>query len=160
MDTLDIAGRRCHLYGQNAPQCLLVQPLGSHEQETLERETEAISADTPMPFTLAAFEIADWERDLMPWNDPAVSKRPGTGDGAANTLQYLLDYLLPWLKGHCGEMPVVLGGYSLAGLFALWVARECDAFAGVAAASPSVWIQGWPEYAEVHPIKASQAYLS
>ena len=95
MDTLDIAGRRCHLYGQNATQCLLVQPLGLHEQETLERETEAISADTPTPFMLTAFEIADWECDLMPWNDPAVSKRPGTGDGAANTLQYLLDYLLP-----------------------------------------------------------------
>ena len=160
MDTLDIAGRRCHLCGKNVSQCLLVQPLGPHEQEALASETEAISADTPTPFMLTAFEIADWECDLMPWNDPAVSKRPETGSGASDTLHYLLDYLLPWLKGHYGEMPVVLGGYSLAGLFALWATRECDAFAGVAAASPSVWIQGWPEYAEAHPIKASQAYLS
>ena len=160
MDTLDIAGRRCHLYGQNATQCLLVQPLGLHEQETLERETEAISADTPMPFTLAAFEIADWERDLMPWNDSAVSKRPGTGSGASDTLHYLQDDLLPWLKRCYGEMPVILGGYSLAGLFALWATRECNAFAGVAAASPSVWIRGWLEYAEAHPMQARQVYLS
>ena len=109
MDTLDIAGRRCHLYGQNATQCLLVQPLGLHEQETLERETEAISADTPMPFMLTAFEIADWECDLMPWGDPAVSKRPEAGTGAVDTLHYLLDGFFPWLKERYGELPVGLG---------------------------------------------------
>lgn len=160
MKNLDIAGRRCGLFSQDAPQCLLVQPLGVHEKETLPNEMEEIAAASPMPFAMAAFEIGDWERDLMPWGDPAVSKRPEAGTGTVDTLRYLLDGLLPWLKERYGELPVVLGGYSLAWLFSLWAARETSSFAGIAAASPSVWIRGWPEYAELHPLQARQVYLS
>lgn len=157
---MTIAGRACHVVEQAGPQCLLVQPLGVHETDTLPNEIEEIAAASSMPFAMAAFEIVDWERDLMPWGDPAVSKRPEAGTGAVDTLQYLLDGLLPWLKERYGELPVVLGGYSLAGLFSLWSARENNAFTGIAAASPSVWIQGWPEYAASHPLQARQVYLS
>ena len=157
---MTIAGRACHVVEQAGAQCLLVQPLGVHETDTLPNEIEEIAAASSMPFAMAAFEIVDWERDLMPWGDPAVSKRPEAGTGAVDTLQYLLDGLLPWLKERYGELPVVLGGYSLAGLFSLWSARETNAFTGIAAASPSVWIQGWPEYAASHPLQARQVYLS
>lgn len=116
---LDIAGRRCRLFSQDAPKCLLVQPLGVHENDTLPDEIEEIAAASPIPFVMAAFEIADWEHNLMSWSDPAVSKRPEAGTGAVDTLRYLLDGLLPWLKERYGELPVVLGGYSLAGLFSL-----------------------------------------
>ena len=58
------------------------------------------------------------------------------------------------------HLPVVLGGYSLAGLFALWAASETDGMDGVAAASPSVWIRDWLPYAESHPVKAKRVYLS
>ncbi len=160
LSEITIAECACHLVEQDAPQCLLVQPLGIHENDTLPDEMAEIATASPMPFAMAAFEIADWERDLMPWGDPAVSKRPEAGTGAIDTLQYLLDGLLPWLKERYGELPVVLGGYSLAGLFSLWAARETNTFAGIAAASPSVWIRGWPEYAASHPLQARQAYLS
>ena len=53
-----------------------------------------------------------------------------------------------------------MGGYSLAGLFALWAATQNDALYGVAAASPSVWFPGWPEYEAAHPIQAQCVYLS
>ncbi len=157
---MTIAGRVCHLYEQASPQCLLVQPLGAHENDTLPNAIEEIAAASPMPFAMTAWEIADWERDLMPGGDPAVSKRPEAGTGAVDTLRYLVDGLLPWMKERYGELPVVLGGYSLAGLFSLWASRETNAFAGIAAASPSVWIQGWPEYADSHPLHARQVYLS
>ena len=52
------------------------------------------------------------------------------------------------------------GGYSLAGLFALWAATQTNALYGVAAASPSVWFPGWPEYEAAHPIQAQRVYLS
>lgn len=58
------------------------------------------------------------------------------------------------------DCKVVLGGYSLAGLFALWAATQNDALYGVAAASPSVWFPGWPEYEAAHPIQAQRVYLS
>ena len=45
-------------------------------------------------------------------------------------------------------------------LFALWAATQNDALYGVAAASPSVWFPGWPEYEAAHPIQAQRVYLS
>lgn len=54
----------------------------------------------------------------------------------------------------------ILGGYSLAGLFALWAETQTDALYGVAAASPSVWFPGWSEYEAAHPIQAQRVYLS
>ena len=157
---LQIAERNCRIYEQGSPCCILVQPLGAHELETLDTEVQSIAAKASIPFALAAFEISDWERDLMPWGDPAVSKRSDAECRADETLLYLTQGLLPWLKGRLGDEPVVLGGYSLAGLFSLWTARETDAFSGVAAASPSVWIRGWPEYANTHPMQARRVFLS
>lgn len=153
MEILEIAGRRCHLCQHGNPQCLLVQPLGGHEQETLAAEAEAVAAEASVPFGLASFEISDWQRELMPWGYQGR-------EGARETLRYILEELLPALTLRFGKLPVVIGGYSLAGLFALWAACETNDFIGVAAASPSVWIAGWPEYAETHPIQARQVYLS
>lgn len=42
-----------------------------------------------------------------------------------------------------------LGGYSLAGLFSLWAAYQTNLFAGIAAASPSVWFPGFLDYAKL-----------
>lgn len=58
------------------------------------------------------------------------------------------------------DCKVILGGYSLAGLFALWAATQTNALYGVAAASPSVWFPSWPEYEAAHPIQAQRVYLS
>ena len=159
---IETAGHKCSLYVRgDVPQCLLLQALGEHARETLTDQVEFIAARTPMPFAVAAFHVADWECDLMPWHDPLVfsGRTEGTGN-AADTLRYLLQDLLPCLQERLGALPLILGGYSLAGLFSLWAARECNAFRGVAAASPSVWISDWPDYAESHPMLARQVYLS
>ena len=55
---------------------------------------------------------------------------------------------------------IILGGYSLAGLFALWASTQTALFSGVAAASPSVWFPGWMEFEQQHPIQAQCIYLS
>ena len=58
------------------------------------------------------------------------------------------------------DVKLCIGGYSLAGLFALWSAYETDLFDGVAAASPSVWFPGWIGHAETNAVKAGKVYLS
>ena len=63
------------------------------------------------------------------------------------------------LRERFGALPCIIGGYSLGGLFALWAARNTDAFTAVAAASPSLWINGWGEYAAAHPILSPQATI-
>ena len=57
------------------------------------------------------------------------------------------------------DLPVVTGGYSLAGLFALWAAYQTR-FAAVAAASPSVWYPQWLDYAATHTPLTRVVYLS
>ena len=78
-------------------------------------------------------------------------------------MQWILEKLLPALRSqlHLPEnIPYILGGYSLAGLFSLWAAYQTDAFAAVAACSPSVWIDGWAEYAALYRPKTPHIYLS
>jgi len=55
---------------------------------------------------------------------------------------------------------VILGGYSLAALFALWAGYESTRFSGIAAASPSVWFPGWLDYAKARTPRAERIYLS
>ena len=60
------------------------------------------------------------------------------------------------LEADYGKLPVILGGYSLGGLFALWSSMQTDRFAAIAAASPSLWIKDWLNYAEAHPVQTGK----
>ena len=48
----------------------------------------------------------------------------------------------------------------MAGLFTLWAAYQTDAFAGVAAASPSIWFPDFLQYMKEHDIRTESVYLS
>ena len=58
------------------------------------------------------------------------------------------------------DIPVILGGYSLAGLFALWAAYSSERFQAAAAVSPSVWFSGWLDFIAERSILAKSIYLS
>ena len=96
-------------------------------------------------------------------------KRDACGDGelkrgacgeAEETLAYIEDVLLPWIRRAYGDMPCVLAGYSLGGLFALWAAYRTESFDGICAVSPSLWVRGWDAYAEGRVPCADAVYLS
>ena len=81
-------------------------------------------------------------------------------DNPTGHCAYLMNiYVRPEHQGH-GKLPIVLGGYSLGGLFSLWAGSESDCFTAIAAMSPSVWIAGWQDYARQHPVKTHSVYLS
>ena len=155
-----IGGRECLLYTDGQPQVLLIQTLGGHEHNSIDTEVELIRKAVPEPFVMAAFAIRDWEAELTPWHDPEVSNRTIVGELAGETLLYLTDELIPYLRKQYGTLPIVLGGYSLGGLFSRWAASESDRFAAVACCSPSVWIARWRDYSEQHPVHAQHVYLS
>jgi predicted alpha/beta superfamily hydrolase len=94
---------------------------------------------------MVAFEVT--EADLRP-------------NGAEDTYQYLEKVLLPYIKANMHPIRLILGGYSLGGLFALWSVTRTDAFDAVYAGSPSLWMEGWNEYADTHPLKVEYAYMS
>lgn len=159
-----IDGRRVLLYGREAPQYLLVQMAdGYDDRQALDREADIIAQGTNLPFVLAAVPVRDWMADLSPWPAPAAFGREPFSGRARDTLNRLETVWLPDLRRALGLSPeteTVLGGYSLAGLFALWAAYESSGFSGVAAASPSVWFPGFPEYARARRPQAKKIYLS
>ena len=155
-----IAGRKCRLYGSETPACLLVQPSARHENGTLEAEVAELARLAPTPFVLVTIELEDWTIDLMPWPDGNISRDPEAGKHGQETLDFIVQDLLPELESRYGALPVVLGGYSLGGLFALWASCRTDRFRAVAAASPSVWIHGWLPFAKKNVPMADALYLS
>ncbi len=163
-ETIQIAGRKCHVVQVGEPQYLLIQPIDDHDLELLDNEVSAIKAMTDIPFSLVAFEVSDWASQLTPWPSPPVFGKTPFGDGAESTLLYVKDLLMPELQKmqfyDSATMKCLLGGYSLAGLFALWACYQTPVFDGVAAVSPSVWYPGWVKYAESHKPLASHIYLS
>ncbi len=133
-DTIVIRSRACTIYAAPAPHYLLIQTTGEHKLSTLEKEVEHIKSLTNAPFLLAAFEVTDWNKELSPWNAHPVFGKEPFGCGAGETLAYLEDTLIPELTKRYSmneDIPVILGGYSLAGLFALWSAYTSDRFAAV-----------------------------
>ncbi|MDO4867856.1 MAG: alpha/beta hydrolase-fold protein [Clostridia bacterium] len=163
VQNLEIAGRRCALAGDPEGKVLLLQLTDARELEDLAEEAEHIRRLCGgASFLLAACCVEDWNDELSPWPAPAVFGKQGFGGHAAATLGFVTAELLPALEKRypAASGRRVIGGYSLAGLFALWAACETDAFDAVAAASPSVWYPGWLDYAWEHPIRAGRVYLS
>ncbi len=156
-----LAGRTCAVLRTEQPAALLIQPADSYDLAGLDREAELL-AEGGRGFLLCAFRVEDWNRELSPWDAPPVFGREGFGHGAGDTLRDV-EALIPAAAEAYGlpeEIPVILGGYSLAGLFALWSAWERDGFAAVAAASPSVWFPGWMEWASARPPRTRLISLS
>lgn len=157
---ITIGTRRCLLAAHGQPQVLLIQPIEHGSTAYLDLETSLIAGHTDVPFALLAFIVDDWQAELTPWPDAHLSRRPQVGRGAEATLHDVETQLLPWLHEHYGTLPCIIGGYSLAALFALWCPYRSDSFAAVAGASPSVWLDGWPEYTAAHSPRTRAVYLS
>ena len=155
---ISIDGRLCILYQDEAATHLLIQPIDEHDLELLDQEIEAIKKLSDKPFSLVAFMIKDWNQELTPWAAPAVFGKVPFGSGAEKTLEFITSRLLPEVQENIPHL--ILGGYSLAGLFALWAGYQTDKFDGIVAASPSVWFPKWIEYATDNKPLAKSIYLS
>ena len=173
-------------YGDPAASTVLVQMADDHDLAVLEKEAALIRELSGKAFRLIAVKVNDWNHDLSPWKAPAVFGNESFGDGAEHTLSEVLKLLADIDKTHLPgkdktnlpgdsrmdvsknskmdlsgtERTYYIGGYSLAGLFALWAVHQTDLFAGAAAASPSVWFPGFLDYMKEHEIRTKSVYLS
>ena len=147
-------------YGNPDADTLLLQMTDDHDLEVIEKETAYIrELSGGQDFCLKAVKIHDWNKDLSPWSAAAVFGREDFGDGAAETLRFVLEEVVA-VDGSEARKRIFLGGYSLAGLFALWAGYQTDRFDGIAAASPSVWFPGFTEYMKENSIRTEAVYLS
>ena len=160
--TIQIRNRPCRIYGEPHAEYLLLQMTGEHELQSMDDEVAAI-AQSNRKYLFAAIPVENWNDALSPWEAPAVWGKQGFGGNAGDTLRFLTERGIPTLEQRYPlpkNVKIILGGYSLAGLFALWASTQTDLFYGIAAASPSVWFPGWMEFEQQHPMQAQHVYLS
>lgn len=141
-------------FGHASARNYLIQLVDDHDHDLLEGEVSAIRAETKEDFFLIAWKIENWNDALSPWQAPAVFGKESFGGHAGQTLTEVLRLCTE------DEKTYYIGGYSLAGLFALWAAYQTDVFSGVAAASPSVWFQGFTDYIREREMQTKAVYLS
>ena len=140
-------------YGNKNSSNILIQMVDDHDLEVIESEVATIKSVTT-DFCLITVKVNNWNHDLSPWKADAVFGNDDFTGGASETLQEILKLYSDSSKHY------YIGGYSLSGLFAVWVVYQTDIFEGVAAASPSVWFPGFIEYMRDTHIKCNKVYLS
>lgn len=141
-------------YGNPNAVITLVQTVDEHDIAEMDDEVAEIQRLSGKEFRLLAVKVESWNRDLSPWPAPAVFGKDDFGDGAGELLTEILKLCQDESKIY------YLGGYSLAALFSLWAAYQTDKFAGIAAASPSIWFPRFVDYMKSTVIKCPNVYLS
>lgn len=143
----------------NAP--VFIWGLDMSHGETAESLFEEVKALTNNDFSLAVFDVTDWNAQFSPWTAPPVFGKDAFSGKGNDTLRFLEDEFLPEIKSKFPKSEVFLTGYSLAGLFSLWALYETDKFNGAVCCSSSLWFDKWDEYASLHRIKSpSTIYMS
>ena len=132
----------------------LIQPVDDHDLTGIEKEFDLIRDLSGKEVQLIAVKVNDWNKDLSPWEAPAVFGIESFGNGASDTLSEILSLCTD------KDKKCYIGGYSLAGLFALWASAQTGRFEGVAAASPSVWFPDFLEYMHERKPQCRKIYLS
>lgn len=97
-------------------------------------------------YCLIAPVIKDWNSELSPW--PA--------DGFGGKGEELEKWILSTMNS---SHHYIIAGYSLGGLFSLWMYGRHESFVGCISASGSLWFPGWINY--LHTInRKAVVYLS
>ena len=120
---------------------------------------------TDADFSLLEVSGMDWNRDLSPWEAPAVFNNDAPFGGKADDyLHELAEKVIPAAVSEMGSKSksVFIAGYSLAGLFAVYSLYKTSVFSGAASASGSFWFPGFLEFVSSHELasKPSKVYLS
>lgn len=147
---------KIHSYGNNDASIIIVQPVDDHDLSMMEKQIAHIQGKIDDDFLVYACQIDDWNSDLSPWKAEPVFRDQAFGEDAYKTLSFIQNNII---EKHPGKT-FILGGYSLAGLFALWSAYQCEDFEAIVAASASLWFPGFLDYAINNDIHTSNVYLS
>ncbi|MDE6686741.1 MAG: alpha/beta hydrolase [Lachnospiraceae bacterium] len=162
------------LVGSSNAHMVLICPMMSEQLHKVEEHWQRIKELSledgvkKEDFLLAAVEVKDWNGELSPWRQHIE----GIGDfsgKADKMLDLIIKQGIPAIRDFINREDVsdkhnlqfMIGGYSLAGLFALWSMYQTDVFCGAACCSGSLWYPKFIEFARTHTLpKQSLIYLS
>ena len=111
---------------------------------------------TDMDSSVLCIYDFDWNRYLSPWKHEKVFAK---GEAFAGEADRFLDEVLALIpEGDWKE--VIIAGYSLAGLFALYACTKSSVFTGCMCASGSLWFKGFTGYLKENPVRCRRVYMS
>ena len=144
-----IEDKHIYIYGERQKAASLVivntfQGSGSEVYSAIEKMAEK-------RFTLAVVSDIDWDDEMSPWECPALYKDDTHFSGGADIyLDKLTKSIIPAITGELGAEPekIIIAGYSLAGLFAIYSLYRTGLFSAAVSASGSMWFPGFMEFTD------------
>lgn len=159
MKTIHYQNRNYTILGNLKASTFLMYLVDESNPEDYEQIYQKISNEYQL--CMISVSIHDWQGELSPWPAPPIFGKHDFAGNAAKFLAELEDFW-KWFKdeNNIESNQVYLGGYSLAGLFALWASSQTNLFTKIAAVSPSVWYFNFVEYMQQNPIQTREVYMS
>ena len=117
---------------------LLILHCFSEEEEAV---VKLLKEQEYFSFPLLCINNLDWQKDMCPWDSPALINTEKDFIGGADEYLSLLEkIIIPKAVEIHGEEPsyYALAGYSLAGLFALYAGYRSSLFSRIASGSGSL----------------------
>ena len=141
---------------------LLILHCFSEEEEAV---VKLLKGQEYFSFPLLCINNLEWQKDMCPWNSPALINTEKDFIGGADEYLSLLEKeIIPKAVEILGEEPncYALAGYSLAGLFALYAGYRSTLFSRIASVSGSLWYPGFVSFAKEKKMlsKAERLYFS
>ena len=141
---------------------LLILHCFSEEEEAV---VKLLKGQEYFSFPLLCINNLEWQKDMCPWNSPALINTEKDFIGGADEYLSLLEKeIIPKAVEILGEEPsyYALAGYSLAGLFALYAGYRSALFSRIASVSGSLWYPCFVSFAKEKKMlsKAERLYLS
>lgn len=141
---------------------LLILHCFSEEEEAV---VKLLQGQEYFSFPLLCINNLNWQKDMCPWDSPALIKNEKDFIGGADEYLFLLEKeIIPRAVEILGEEPTyyALAGYSLAGLFALYAGYRSSLFSRIASVSGSLWYPDFVSFAKEKKMlsKAERIYFS
>ena len=141
---------------------LLILHCFSEEEEAV---VKLLQGQEYFSFPLLCINNLNWQKDMCPWDSPALIKNERDFIGGADEYLFLLEKeIIPRAVEILGEEPTyyALAGYSLAGLFALYAGYRSSLFSRIASVSGSLWYPDFVSFAKEKKMlsKAERLYFS
>ena len=127
---------------------LLILHCFSEEEEAV---VKLLKGQEYFSFPLLCINNLDWQKDMCPWDSPALINTEKDFIGGADEYLSLLEKeIIPKAVEILGEEPCyyALAGYSLAGLFALYAGYRSSLFSRIASVSGSLWYPDFVSFAK------------
>lgn len=137
---------------------VILNTFGNEGQEVFNKCIELKCKD----YILVSISNLDWNNEMTPWYSKKINKYGEDFLGKADEyIQVLLNEIIPEVKNYIeNELEIkikyyVIAGYSLAGLFAVYLSYRTDIFSKIISASGSLWFPKFVDFVKENRISSN-----